>query len=184
MPKQWYVLRVKSGREESVREALWKRVQTNDLTNVLSNLFVVCERVTEIKGGERRSYERKVYPGYIMAEIETDEEGNIPEAVWFLIKETPGIGDLVGSQRRPMPMSPEEVQKMLAQIAASQVEPDKLSIEFERGDHVKITEGTFENFEGQVEEVDVQKGKVKVNVTIFGRPTPIELEYWKIEKLE
>ena len=184
MGKQWFVLRVKAGREETVRESLWKRVQTHDLTDKLAQLLVVCERVTEIKGGNRRSYERKIYPGYIMAEIEVDETGEIPEDIWFLIRETPGIGDFVGSQRKPIPMTPDEVQKMLDQVKRSQAEPDQVTIEFQKGAQVKIREGTFENYEGEVEDVDVQKGLVKVLVTIFGRKTPIELEYWKVESVE
>ncbi len=184
MSRQWFVLRVKAGREETVRESLWKRVQTNDLTDSLAQLLVVTERVTEIKGGNRRSYERKIYPGYIMAEIDVDDEGEIPEDIWFLIRETPGIGDFVGAQRKPMPMGYDEVAKMLEQVKRAQAEPDQVQIEFEKGAHVKIREGTFENYEGEVEDVDVQKGLVKVLVTIFGRKTPIELEYWKVEKFD
>ena len=184
MAQQWFVLRVKAGREETVRKNLWKRVQTHDLTEKLTNLMVVTERVTEIKGGDRRTYQRKIYPGYVMAEIVTQEDGSIPEDLWFLIRETPGIGDFVGSQRQPMPMGPDEVQKMLEQAQRSAAEPDQVSIDFQKGAHVKIREGTFENYEGEVEDVDVQKGLVKVLVTIFGRKTPLELEYWKVEKFD
>ena len=180
MAKQWFVLRVQSGREESVKEGLWKRIQTNDLQELISRLLIPVEKISEIKGGERRTVERKIYPGYLMAEIDTDEKGDIPEDVWFLIKETPGVGDFVGSYRKPMPMSQDEVDKMLVQAERIEEAP-KIKIDFERGSNVKIKEGPFENFDGVVDEVYPQKGLVKVIVTIFGRPTPVELEYWQVE---
>jgi transcriptional antiterminator NusG len=187
MTKQWYILRVGTNREEKVRRNLWARAQTNDLTDKISKLLVVTERVTEIKGGQRRTVERKVYPGYVMAEIETLDDGSIPPEVWHLIRETPGQIKFVGTldkPEKPQPMAPDEVAKMLQQVERLREEPEKLTVDFEKGEHVRVKEGSFENFEGTVEEVHPEKGMVKVTVMVFGRPTPIDFEYWKVEKAD
>lgn len=181
--KQWFVLRVQAGREDGVKEGLWKRIQTHDLEHKLSTLMVPSETVTEIKGGKRRSYSRKTYPGYIMAEVEVDENNRIPDDVWFLIRETPGVGDFLGAHNKPTPMAPEDVDRMLFHEADALTQEPQVRIDFSPGDQVKIKEGPFENFDGTVEEVYPAKGMVKVIVTIFGRPTPLELEYWQVEAL-
>ena len=184
MSKQWFVLRVQAGREDTVKEALWRRIQTHDLESKISTLMVPTEKVTEIKGGKRTTRNMKTFPGYIMAEVDTDDKGQIPDDVWFLIRETPGVGDFLGSYNKPSPMSPADVDRMLFREmeAATQEEPP-VKMDFNVGDRVKIKEGPFENFDGTVEEVFPQKGIVKVNVTIFGRPTPVELEYWQVEAI-
>ncbi|MFC1706897.1 transcription termination/antitermination protein NusG [Planctomycetota bacterium] len=181
--KQWFVLRVQAGREDSVKEALWKRIQTHDLEDQLSTLMVPSETVTEIKGGKRRSYSRKTFPGYVMAEVEVDENNAIPEEVWFLIRDTPGVGDFLGAYNKPTPMSPEDVDRMLFREADAITQEPKVKIDMKPGDQVKIKEGPFENYDGTVEEVFPAKGMVKVVVTIFGRPTPVELEYWQVEAI-
>ncbi len=183
MPKQWFVLRVQAGREDTVKEALWKRIQTHDLESKISTLMVPTERVTEIKGGHRTTRNVKTFPGYIMAEVEVDEKGQIPDEVWFLIRETPGVGDFLGSYNKPTPMSPQDVDRMLFREAESLVQEPQVKMDFHPGDRVKIKEGTFENFDATVDEVYPQKGIVKVIVTIFGRPTPVEIEYWKVEPI-
>ncbi|RME75977.1 MAG: transcription termination/antitermination factor NusG [Planctomycetota bacterium] len=183
MAKQWFVMQVTPGREDTVKEALWKRIQTHNLEHKISTLMVPTERVTEIKGGKRRTRTTRVYPGYIMAEIETDEEGRIPEDVWFLIRDTPGAGRFLGSQNKPTPMSPEDVDRMLFREAEAITQEATVKIDFEPGDQVKIKEGPFENYDGTIEEVYPAKGMVKVVVTIFGRPTPVELEYWQVEAI-
>ena len=118
--------------------------------------------------------ERKFYPGYIMIEMDIDERG------WFLVRETPGVGDFVGAAGKPTPMEQHEVDRMLGQMSATAEQP-RLKIDFKKGESVKIKEGPFENFEGMVDEVIEAKGLVKVIVNIFGRATPIELEYWQVE---
>jgi transcriptional antiterminator NusG len=182
MAKKWYVLRVQSGREDSVKESLVKRVQALKLDDLVGRVVVPVEKVSEIKGGKRRISERKIYPGYIMVEMETEETGRIPEKAWFMVKETPGIGDFVGSRRKPVPMREEEVNRMLEAMEEKEEAP-KIKIGFRNGDSVRIKEGPFENFDGYVEEINPGKGLVKVIVTIFGRATPIELEYWQIEAI-
>ena len=182
MAKKWYVLRVQSGREDSVKESLLKRVQALKLEEFVGRVVVPTEKVSEIKGGKRRIAERKIYPGYIMVELETEDTGRIPEKAWFMVKETPGIGDFVGSRRKPVPMKETEVARMLEAMEEKE-EAHKVKIGFRSGDRVQIKEGHFENFDGYVEEINPGKGLVKVIVTIFGRATPIELEYWQIEAI-
>ena len=188
MSKRWFVLRVGTNRENRLKKTLWNRVQTMDLQHLISNLLVVTERVTEIKNGQRKTVERKVYPGYVMAEIEVDEEGKIPPEVWHLIRETPGQIKFVGTPDapdRPSPLEQAEVEKMLQQQARLDAEEGtEVAFEFEVGQRVRIREGSFENFEGSVEELIPDKGMVKVSIMVFGRPTPIDFESWKVEKVE
>jgi len=179
---KWFVLRVQSGREDSVSESLAKRVQALKLGDMVGRVIVPTEKVSEIKGGKRRISERKIYPGYIMVEMETEDTGRIPEKAWFMIKETPGIGDFVGSRTKPTPMRESEVSRMLEALEEKEEAP-KVKIGFRSGDSVRIKEGPFENFDGYVEEINPAKGLVKVVVTIFGRATPIELEYWQVEAI-
>jgi len=182
MAKKWFVLRVQSGREDSVKESLVKRVQAIKLEEFVGRVVVPVEKVSEIKGGKRHVAERKIYPGYIMIEMETEETGRIPEQAWFMIKETPGIGDFVGSRTKPIPMKETEVTRMLEALEEKEEAP-KIKIGFRSGDSVRIKEGPFENFDGYVEEINPAKGLVKIIVTIFGRATPIELEYWQVEAI-
>ena len=187
MPKHWYILRVGTNREEKVRKNLWARAGTSDLRDKIPQIIVVTERVTEIKAGQRRTVDRKVYPGYVMAEIDTAEDGSIPPEVWHLIRETPGQIKFVGTPDKPdkpQPMQPDEVTKMLRQVEQLTNQQPTVDVDFEKGEHVRIKEGSFENFEGTVEEVQPEKGMVKVTVMVFGRPTPIDFEYWKIEKAD
>ncbi|MHC4662591.1 MAG: transcription termination/antitermination protein NusG [Planctomycetota bacterium] len=179
MAKRWYILRVPSGREDTSRDALLKRVALNNLQDQISQVVVPTERVSEIKARRRRVTQRKIYPGYIMVEIETP----IPKEAWFLIKETPGIGEFVGSTKKPSPMANHEVEKLLSESERAQEAEPTVKISFKAGDNVKIVEGPFENFDGIVQEVNAAKGTVNVVVTIFGRATPVELEYWQIESI-
>lgn len=182
MSKNWYVVRVQSNKEEQVRESLDRRVKADGLGEVICRILVPSERISEIRGGQKRVRERMIYPGYIMIEIEAGEESRIPESAWFAIRETPGIGDFLGDGSRPIPMSKRDVDKILGEAEHKEQAP-KLKIGFSGGEAVRIKEGPFENFEGNVEEVSPARGTVKVIVTIFGRPTPVELEYWQVERL-
>lgn len=174
MAMQWYVLRVQSNREKKVRDNLARRVAMAGLDDRITEIIVPSEQITEIRGGKKRVTERKIYPGYIMVHMDMDED------TWFLVRETPGIGDFVGAHLKPVPMQQREVEKMLGQLEQKDEEP-RLKIDFKVGDTVKIKEGPFDNFDGVVEEVIVAKGLVRVEVTIFGRATRVELEYWKLE---
>jgi len=175
----WYVLRVQSNKEDSVRENLEKRVKAAGLDREIARVLVPTEKISEIKSGKKRVTERKVYPGYVMVEMVMTDD------TWYLVRETPGIGDFVGGapNTKPVPMPQYEVDKILGEAEKVDEDQPKLDIKFREGEAVKITEGPFENFSGVVQEVIPQKGLVKVEVTIFGRPTPVELEYWQIESI-
>ena len=177
--KAWYVIKVQSGREDTIKEGLLKRVKVEGLEDLFGEIIVPSEKVSEIKGGKKRVTERKFYPGYIMANMAVTDE------TWYLVRSIPGVGDFVGGGhgQMPTPMSPYEVDKMLGQASAKAEDTVRLKINFEKGDTVKIKEGPFENFEGSVDEVLEGKGLVRVMVEIFGRPTPVELEYWQVERM-
>ncbi len=179
----WYVLRVASNKEDSVREALERKVKIEQLEGRVGRVLVPTQREKRMRGGTARIYHRKLYPGYVFVEMSTDEDGRIPENVWFVIKETMGVGDFIGSGGKPSPMPLEDVQKMLAAAVRPEESPALANMGFKQGDKVKLTEGPFENFEGVVDEINTQKGTVRVIVTIFGRPTPIEIEYWQVESI-
>ena len=179
---QFFVLRVASNKEDRVKEALARKVKIEGLENVVGRILVPTERVRSIKDGKRRDTDRKLYPGYVFIELELDKNGMIPEKVWFMIKETEGVGDFIGSNGKPTPMSPPDQAKMVE--AAEKVEDEaSIKTEYQKGDKIKVTNGAFQNFEGEVDEIIRDKGMVRIITTIFGRPTPLELEYWQIEKM-
>ncbi len=180
--KSWLVLRVASNKEDSVREALEKKVKIEALEDFVGKILVPSERIKRIKGGQQRIQQRKLYPGYVFVEMALEEDGTIPEKPWFTIKETVGVGDFIGALGKPTPMRDSDVEKMLAQAEKPEDLPS-LKIDFKKGYQVKIREGPFENFEGMVDEILPDKGLVRVIVTIFGRATPLELEYWQLEPI-
>ena len=182
MDKQWLVLRVASNKEDQVRDALERKVKIEGLTEQIGRILVPTERRPTPRGrGEKKFVERKMYPGYVFIEMELDEQGRLHEDPWFLIRETTGVGDFIGSGGKPTPMSASDAEKMLMQVAKAE-EGGPIAVEFEKGDMIKIKEGAFENFEGAIDEVLIDKGLVRVIVTILGRATPVELEYWQVEK--
>ena len=173
----WYILKVQSNREESIREGLLRRVAIQGLDRYFGEVIVPTEKVTEFKGGKKRVIKRKLYPGYLVVHMEINED------TWFLVRETPGIGDFTGDSGIPTPMLPHEVERIvMKQEEKSEKAPD-LKIPFMKGDRVKVIEGNFENFEGEVENIDKTNGRVTVMITIFNRTTPVEFEYWQVESL-
>jgi transcriptional antiterminator NusG len=182
MAKKWFVLRVQSNKEDKVKGDLEKRIKIQGIESLVPQILVPGEKVSEIKGGKKRVVERKIYPGYVMAEIEVGEKGEIPEEVWYMIRDVPGAGDFIGGDNRPIAMKDSEVEKLLKEAEQGEDKP-KAEIDFHVGDRVRVKEGPFENFEGVVEEVLPTSGCLKLMLTIFGRPTPVELEYWQVEAL-
>jgi transcriptional antiterminator NusG len=176
--KHWYVVKVQSGREDSIKDAIERRVKIEGLEEYFGQIVMPVERVTEIVKGKRVTRTRKLYPGYLMVEVEFNDR------ILYLFRETPGVGDFVGAgaNQAPTPMPEHEVQRMLGQRkeVLDTVAPTP-KIKFERGDHVKIKEGTFAGMEGDVSEIQEAKGVVKVMLKIFGRDVPVELEYWQVE---
>jgi transcription termination/antitermination protein NusG len=179
----WYVLRVASNRESQVRDALERKVKIEKLEERIGRILVPTQKEKRLRGGTARVYQRKLYPGYVFVEMATESDGSIPEDVWFMIKETSGVGDFIGSGGKPSPMPTHDVEKMLAATLVPEDTPALANLNFKKGDRVKVREGPFENFEGVVDEINTQKGTVRVIVTIFGRATPIEIEYWQVEQL-
>ena len=179
----FYVLRVASNKEDKVRESLVRKVKIEGLEERVARILVPTERVRSMKGGVKKEADRKLYPGYVFIELETEADGRIPDKVWFLIKETDGVGDFIGSNGKPSPMTPRDQSKMLEEAEKPDDAPS-LKTEYKKDDRVKVRDGPFENFEGQVEEILQDQGKVRIITTIFGRPTPLELEYWQIEKAD
>jgi transcriptional antiterminator NusG len=179
---QFFVLRVASNKEDQVREKLARKVKIEALEEFVGRILVPTERVRSMKGGVRRESDRKLYPGYVFIELNLDKDGRIPDKVWFMIKETEGVGDFIGSNGKPTPMSPKDQAKMLEE-AERPDDSASLKTEYKKGDKIKVNNGAFQNFEGEVDEIIPDKGMVRIITTIFGRPTPLELEYWQIEKL-
>jgi len=178
--KQWFVLRVQSNREEEVRDNLQRAVELQKQTERVPSVFVPTLAVTEIRGGKRQQVERKLYPGYVLIEVDTDENGRIPDDLWFLIRETSGVGDFLGADQ-PWPLREEEVARLLGQAEEKKEEAPTLEIAFKEGDMVEIKEGPFHDMKGQVEEINPTSGRVKVVISVFNRPTPVELDYWQVE---
>lgn len=179
---QWYVLRVASNREDQVAEALSRKVKIEHLDDRIGRILVPTQREKRMRGKVAKVFDRKLYPGYVFVEMATEEDGRIPEDVWFMVRETMSVGDFIGSDGKPTPMKPHDVEKMLAVVEKSAEQPTLAGMAgMKKGDAIKVKEGPFENFEGEIDEVFPDKGQVRVIVTIFGRPTPIDLEYWQIE---
>jgi transcription termination/antitermination protein NusG len=179
---QFFVLRVASNKEDHVREKLLRKVKIEGLEEKVGRILVPTERVRSMKAGVKREADRKLYPGYVFIELELDKNGMIPEDVWFMIKETEGVGDFIGSNGKPTPMAPKDSTKMVEEAERPEEAPS-LRTEYKKSDKIKVTNGAFMNFEGEVDEILPDKGTVRIITTIFGRPTPLELEYWQIEKI-
>jgi transcriptional antiterminator NusG len=176
MAKKWYVIHTQTGHENQVRNSLKKRAQLNGLSENISQILIPTEQVSEVKSGKKSITQRKFFPGYLMVEMELNDK------TWYLVRNTPGITGFVGSGAKPLPLRDSEVKNILKQIEEKTTKP-KPKIIFEKGETVRVKEGPFTNFNGTIEEINPAKGKLKVTVSIFGRPTPVELEYWQVEKV-
>jgi len=176
MAMNWYVVHTYSQFEKSVSRALAERIQREGMQDLFGQILVPVEEVVELKGGQKSISERKFFPGYVLVEMEMTDES------WHLVKNTPKVtGFLGGSAMRPTPISEKEVQTIMDQMQAG-VEKPKPKVLFEVGEVVRVKEGPFTDFTGMVEEVNYDKNKIRVAVTIFGRSTPVELEFGQVEK--
>jgi transcription termination/antitermination protein NusG len=174
--KHWYVVKVQSGREESIKDAIERRVKIEGLEEYFGQILIPVEKVTELRKGKRYVKSRKLYPGYLMVNVEYNEN------ILYLFRETSGVGDFVGGSlnKPPQPMKPNEVDKITGPGEGPQPD-EKIKLRFDRGDRVKIRDGAFSGMEGEVKELLEAKAHVRVEVTIFGRPVSVELEYWQVE---
>ena len=177
MAKGWFIVRAHSEREEKIKAALEARIRAAGIEDLFGRIMVPTEHLSEIRDGRKRIVKQKMYPGYILVEMEVCDES------WFLVTETPGISGFVGTDRRnPVPMREEEVDRILREMEDKKEKP-RPKVEFEMGETVKIKEGPFENYDGVVEDVTPSKGLVKVGISIFGRSTSVELEFAKVERV-
>ena len=176
MSKRWYVVHVYSGMEKSVHKAMLERIDRAGLQDKFGQILVPSEEVIEVKGGQKSISERRIFPGYVLVEMELTDE------TWHVIKNTPRVtGFLGGSGNRPSPISEKEVAKILSQMEEG-VEKPRPKVLFEVGEMLRVKEGPFADFNGNVEEVNYEKSKVRVSVAIFGRSTPVELDFSQVEK--
>ena len=181
MEKQWFVLHTLTGQELKVKRSIDARVQLEEMGDYIGEVIIPTEKVSEVKEGRKRTITRKFFPGYVLINIALyDSESNFLEATWRFLRETPGVMGFIGGER-PMPLPQNEVEAILNQ-ASSKKEVVKPKVQYEPGETVKIIDGPFMSFNGTVDEVDPEHGKLKISVAIFGRSAPVELEYWQVER--
>src|SRR5450755_2590936 len=173
---KWYIIHSYSGFERKVKESLESRIQAFGLQNKIGKVLIPTESVTEVRGGKKYTSERMFYPGYVLVEMDMDDH------VWHVVKSTPRVTGFVGTGQQPTPLSEEEVNHIVYKVADSREKP-KLKVKFEKGETVRIGEGPFATFTGIVDDVNEDRETLKVMVTIFGRSTPVELEFGQVEKV-
>jgi transcriptional antiterminator NusG len=174
--KCWYVVHTQTGSEDKVKTSLEKRVNADGLQELITKVVIPTEQVSEVRSGKKKISQRKFFPGYILVEMELNEK------TYLFIKAIPGVTGFIGLGKKPMPLPQTEVDSILKRTEETQVKPSPKII-FEKGEQVRVTEGPFLNFNGTIDEIHPEKGKIKVSVSIFGRSTPVELEYWQVEKV-
>ena len=174
--KQWYIIHTQTGQELKVKAALEGKIQQGLSGNLIGTVLVPTEKVTEVRAGKKRISERKFFPGYILVEMAMTDE------TWHLVRTTQGVTGFIGAGRRPVSLSEEEVAEILRQTEERKDKPTP-RVTFQKGEGVRVIEGPFTNFSGVIEEVNTARGKLKVLVSIFGRQTPVELEFWQVERL-
>jgi len=174
--KNWYVVHTQTGLEDKVRTALENKIQSQGLQDLISSVVIPTEQISEVRSGKKKISQRKFFPGYLLVEMELNE------TTYFQIKATPGVTGFIGPGKKPMPLSQLEVDNILKRTQETQVKPSP-KIAFEKGEQVRVNDGPFVNFNGTIEEIHPERGKLKVSVSIFGRATPVELEYWQVEKI-
>ena len=179
---QWYVVHVLSGQEGRVRDRILRQREAEEMGDYIYEVLVPTEMVSEIRRGKKTSTKRKFFPGYIIVNMNLlTPDNQLVEKTWYFIKEMEGVIGFAGTKDRPIPMRQSEVDGMLSQIKERE-EHARPAISFEVGDTVKVADGPFQSQNGIVEEIDPERGKLRVSVTIFGRSTPVELEYWQVER--
>ena len=176
MSKQWYVVHAYSGYENKVAAAIEERIKLHNLQSKFGEIMVPTEEVVEMRGGQKRTSERKFFPGYVLVNMELDDES------WHLVKDTPRVMGFIGGKReKPSPISEKEADIILRRVQDSGEAPRPKTV-FEAGEMVRVTDGPFNDFNGSVEEVNYEKSKLRVAVSIFGRSTPVELDFTQVEK--
>lgn len=175
-PKKWFIIHTYSGFEQKVKESLQSRAQAFGFADKIGNILIPTEEVVEMRGGKKVTSKRLVYPGYVLVEMEMNDE------LWHAVKNTPRVTGFVGGGNAPVPLSADEVNSILYRQASAAERP-RPKMTFEKNDSVRIVDGPFANFSGKVDEVNTERGTLRVMVTIFGRATPVELEFLQVEKV-
>lgn len=179
--RRWYVIHTYSGYENKVKKNLEHRVETMDVREEIFQVVIPTEDEIEIRDGQRRTVQRKLYPGYVLVEmIELHEGDEASNKAWYVVRNTPGVTGFVGSGAKPVPLDEEEVRKILRSM---RTETPKIKVGFSVGEKVRIIDGVFADFPGTVDEINTEKGKVKVLVSFFGRETPVEVDFLSVERL-
>jgi len=179
--RSWYVIHTYSGYENKVKTNLEHRIQTMDAKDLIFQVVIPTEDEIEIRDGQRRTVARKIFPGYVLVQMIDLKEDDMPSSqAWFVVRNTPGVTGFVGSGTKPTPLEPTEVKRILRQM---RVEAPKVKVGFVVGQSVRIVDGPFQDFVGQVDDINLEKGKVKVLVSFFGRETPVELDFLQVERL-
>ena len=173
--KDWYILKVQVNREDTIKKDLERRIAVSGLNEYFGEILVPTEKITEIRGNKKKIVKKKLYPGYIMIYMEVFDD------TWFLVRETSGVGDFTGAQGRPTPMLPHDVDRIRKLAEEGPAKEPTLKVGYQVGQQVKVKEGPFETLEGKVLNIDFASGRVTVEISIFGRSTPVELEYWQID---
>jgi transcription termination/antitermination protein NusG len=175
--KQWYIVHTYSGFEERVKENLSQRIEALGMREKFGDIKIPTETLVEMKGGKKREVQRKFFPGYILIEMDMADDA------WHLVKNTPKVTGFVGTGKKPTPLTPEEVDQILTQVVTTKEKPKPKHV-YEHGEHVRIIDGPFTNFTGVVEEVNLDRNTLKVMVTIFGRSTPVELDFLQVARFD
>jgi transcriptional antiterminator NusG len=176
VPQKWYIVHTYSGFEKKVKQSLEERARSHGLEHLVTEVLVPTEQVEEIVKGERRVSSRKFFPGYILVRMKLNDD------TWHLVNDTPKVTGFIGSKTEPVPIPDAEAEKIITQMREGALKP-KPKMKFEPGDKVRVIEGPFTNFNGLVDEVKPEKGRVRVMISVFGRPTPVELEFIQLEKI-
>jgi transcriptional antiterminator NusG len=177
MAKRWYVVHVYSGFEKKIAQQIKEQAAQKGLGEQFDEILVPSEEVTEVRRGQKVNSERKFFPGYVLVKMEMSDEA------WHLVKDTPKVTGFLGNKNKPSPITEAEAQRIVNQVKEGVDKPLKPAVVFEVGEQVRVADGPFTSFMGTVEEVDEERGRVKVSVSIFGRSTPVELEYTQVEKV-
>jgi transcriptional antiterminator NusG len=174
--KNWYVVHTQTGSEDKVKTSIENKITAEGFQELINKVIIPTEQVSEVRSGKRKISQRKFFPGYLLVEMELNEK------TYFFIKTVPGVTGFIGLGKKPSALPEKEVETILKRTQETQAKPSP-RIVFEKGEQVRVTEGPFVNFNGTIDEVHPERGKLKVSVSIFGRATPVELEYWQVEKI-
>ena len=174
--KKWYVVHTQTGSEDKAKLALESKIASSQMQEFFSQVVIPTEQISEVRSGKKKISQRKFFPGYLLIEMDLNE------STWLLVKTTPGVTGFIGTGKKPSALTAEEVGNILERTQEAKVKPSP-KVSFDIGEPVRVIDGPFENFNGVIEEVHPDKQKIKVSVSIFGRSTPVELEYWQVEKI-